>query len=87
MAGANKRTTVCLTTVAVVFIVVIIILCVIPRPCRKGEACYDEVFVAFVLRMSLIKDVAISVIAVGIDANITVSAVTVVISLAVFAFD
>lgn len=42
MAGANKRTTVCLTTVAVVFIVVIIILCVIPRPCRKGEACYDE---------------------------------------------
>ncbi|XP_047485379.1 membrane metallo-endopeptidase-like 1 [Penaeus chinensis] len=42
MAGATKRTTVCLTTVAIVFIVVIIILCVVPKPCRKGEACYDE---------------------------------------------
>ncbi|XP_042885137.1 endothelin-converting enzyme 2-like isoform X2 [Penaeus japonicus] len=42
MAGATKRTTVCLTTVAVVFIVVIIILCVIPKPCKKGDPCYNE---------------------------------------------
>lgn len=37
MAGANKRTTCALATVAIIFIIVIIILCLVPDPCRRHD--------------------------------------------------
>nr|XP_053638129.1 LOW QUALITY PROTEIN: ras guanine nucleotide exchange factor R-like [Cherax quadricarinatus] len=43
MAGANKRTSVFLTVLAVVFVIIIIILCLVPKPCHGPECDSSQV--------------------------------------------